>query len=735
MRRSLVLRLTLAFAAVGVGTAALIAVVVNVAFGARFGSYVSAEQQARRGELVGAIAASYRHEGRFSPSALAALDPLAAMADEEVSVLDTRGRLVWSSGPGASGAMAAMDRAMMGTADLGPAVRLPVMVSDVRAGTALIRLPAAGPPPADQAFRSSIERLLLLTGIGAGLLSVLVGLLLARRVTAPVRALTTAARSLAGGERAARLRAGAPDELGEMAAAFNAMADAVEAEDILRCSFARDVAHELRTPLTVLQSQIEALQDGLASPNPETLASLHEETLRLGRLVADLETLASADGAPFALERQVVVLAPLVEATIADFSGPMRDSGLSVSSNLSKVTVEGDPARLRQVVANLLSNAVKFVPPGGHIRVGLASDGTWASLQVADNGPGIAPEDLPHVFERFFRGRGARAGGSGIGLAVVTGLVKAHGGEVAVASEPGEGAAFTVRLPQTAPGARRIFAGSSLPPRTVRGSPEEGMRPMKLTHTTRWVITGAALGLSAALFAGVAFSPVSGPPARPATSQASLLTAPSGGPAGTGFMGGASMGGASMGGSVGGGSAGMMGGTAMMGGAAGGSSMMGGGDTISAGGLSSLVSRGEQGATVDTAANTVTYAGRSVSLVALASPHGKPNMTWEIDGLVNPTVSVATGARVTVVLVNTDWGYMHGFELTTTQPPYPEMAMAGVADNFFLMPLPPRTEKDTATASYYTRSASFTAAAGTYHYLCPVPGHAAAGMFGTLVVS
>ena len=182
-----------------------------------------------------AIAASYRHEGRFSPSALVSLDPLAAMADEEVSVLDARGRLVWSSGSGASGAMAAMDRAMMGAADLGPAVRLPVLVSGVRVGTALVRLPAAGPPPADQAFRSSIERLLLLTGIGAGLLSVLVGLLLTRRVTAPVRALTTAARSLASGERAARLQAGAPDELGEMAAAFNAMADAVEAEDVLSC--------------------------------------------------------------------------------------------------------------------------------------------------------------------------------------------------------------------------------------------------------------------------------------------------------------------------------------------------------------------------------------------------------------------------------------------------------------------------------------------------------------------
>ena len=383
MRRSLALRLTIAFAAVGLGTAALTAVAVNLAFGARFGSYVSAQAQARRGELVTALSASYRDQGRWSPSALAGLDPLAAMADEQASVLDTRGRLVWSSQSGASGAMATMDQAMMGTPALGPAVPVPVVVAGTRVGTALIRLPTSGPPALDQAFRASVERLLLLSGIGAGLAAVLVGILLARRVTAPVRALTAAARSLTAGQHSERLKATTPDELGEMAAAFNAMADAVEAEDILRCSFARDVAHELRTPLTVLQSQLEALQDGLASPSFEALASLHDETLRLGRLVADLETLASADGAPFALERQVVELAPLVEAAIADFTGPMRDRGLSVSSHLSEVTVFGDPVRLRQVLANLLSNAVKFVPPGGHIRVGLIERDTQATLCYA----------------------------------------------------------------------------------------------------------------------------------------------------------------------------------------------------------------------------------------------------------------------------------------------------------------------------------------------------------------
>ncbi len=251
---------------------------------------------------------------------------------------------------------------------------------------------------------------------------------------------------------------------------------------------------------------------------------------------------------------------------------------------------------------------------------------------------------------------------------------------------------------------------------------------MKRARATRWMIAGAAFGLSAALSAGVALAVAPGPTAPTASQAISMATSRSGtGASGTGFPMG-SLGGAT----------GMMGDGATAYGAMG-SSMTGAGaasgGAITNASLAALVSRGEQGASIDPRANTVTYLGQTVTLVALASPHGEPNMTWEIDGLVNPTVTVAPGAQVTVMLVNTDWGYMHGFELTTTPPPYPEMAMAGVADTFFLMPLPPRTTKDTATARYHTRSASFTAAAGTYHYLCPVPGHAAAGMFGTLVVS
>ena len=250
---------------------------------------------------------------------------------------------------------------------------------------------------------------------------------------------------------------------------------------------------------------------------------------------------------------------------------------------------------------------------------------------------------------------------------------------------------------------------------------------MKTQGVTRWVIAGGSLGLSAALSAGVAFAVAPGPTAPTASQATSMATSRSGtGASGTGFPMGSL-----------GGTTGMMGGGVTAYGAMG-SSMTGGGaasgGAITNASLAALVSRGEQGASIDPTANTVTYMGQAVTLVALASPHGKPNMTWEIDGLVNPTVVVRPAAQLHVVLVNTDWGYMHGFELTTTPPPYPYMAMAGAADSFFLMPLRPRTTKDTATASYYTESASFTTTPGTYHYLCPVPGHAAMGMFGKLLV-
>jgi len=246
-----------------------------------------------------------------------------------------------------------------------------------------------------------------------------------------------------------------------MARAFNLMADRIEAEDRLRREFASSVAHELRTPLTILRTQVEAIQDGVVAADPGTLASLHEEILRTGRLMGDLETLGSAAAAGFSMDRRPVELRPLLEDATREFAGPFEAGEVRLETHLADLVVPGDPVRLRQVVANLLSNALKFTPPGGLVRMELAGDGEVAVIRVTDSGPGIDPDELPRVFDRFFRGRGTRASGSGIGLSVVRELVAAHGGEVDVASDPGRGATFTVRLPAAASIRRRSFTSSS----------------------------------------------------------------------------------------------------------------------------------------------------------------------------------------------------------------------------------------------------------------------------------
>ncbi|MBI3647578.1 MAG: HAMP domain-containing protein [Actinobacteria bacterium] len=467
MRRSYALRLAAAFAGVGIAAAALTAILVNVEFGTTFASYLHEQQDARERQLVAGLADSYRRADGWSAADLESLQSLALMDGGAVRVVDAQGKTVWDASAGVSGQMAALHRQMMGSGPLGPEQRLPIRVDGSVVGTAVIRLPQPGLLPQDVAFRSSVNRLLLLGGILAGFVALALGIVLARRATAPARELTKTARALALGDRSERVESEGPDEFGEMARAFNTLADTIEEEDRLRREFAADVAHELRTPLTILRTQIEGIQDGVVEPTSPALASLHEETLRLSRLVADLETLASADAARFSLVRQPVDLRPLLEGAAREFAGPYEAEDVRLAAYLSDVAVQADPTRIRQVVANLLSNALKFTPPGGEVDLTLRREGDNAVIRVSDTGPGIPADELQQVFDRFFRGRGARAGGSGIGLTVARELVRAHRGDIEVASELQQGTTFTVLLPLASSGERAPFMAPSHAPVTV----------------------------------------------------------------------------------------------------------------------------------------------------------------------------------------------------------------------------------------------------------------------------
>jgi two-component system, OmpR family, sensor histidine kinase BaeS len=460
MRSSFAVRVAVAFAAVGLAAAAVTAVLVNVAFGARFTGYLQDRQEERLTQLVGTIEDVYREAGAWDPQTLHRLTSMLLMDGGTLAVEGPDGSLMWES---AADPMAEVHRQMMGTGPLGEARRVPVEVDGALVGTAVVRVPQAGVLPEDVAFRASVNRLILLGAVAAGIAALLLGLVLARRTTAPVRALTMAARAVASGERSARVPELRSDEFGAMAVAFNRMTAAVEEEDRLRRAFAADVAHELRTPLMILRGEIEALEDGLVEATPEALGSLRDETLRLGRLVDDLETLARADAAGFSLDRRPADLAGVVAEVTDELSPLFATRSISVETALgSHVVAVVDPLRVKQVVTNLLSNAAKFTPERGAVRVTVEREGTDAVVAVWNSGSGIPAEDLPRVFDRFYQGSQLHSGGSGIGLTVARDLTEAHGGSVEVESSAESGTTFRLRLPSG--GAATVTPAASFAP-------------------------------------------------------------------------------------------------------------------------------------------------------------------------------------------------------------------------------------------------------------------------------
>jgi two-component system sensor histidine kinase BaeS len=445
-------RLVVAFAGVAVLAVGVLGVLIWATTESEVSSLVETRRTETAADVAAALADAYTAGGSWSGADLRAARMLATSSGATLVVRDSAGATV-RGGPGFGMGMG-MGSGMMGMGaaedgPLGAPLEVDVVAGGTQVGTAELRFPVAT-PEAEQQVRSALGRTVLWGGLLAAALAVAAGLLVARRIVRPLRSLTTAARSLAAGDRSARADGGSePAELGELGRAFDRMAETIEREDLLRRAFAADVAHELRTPLTIAQGELEALVDGVEEPTPERLRSLHEETLRLARIVADVETLAAAEGARLRLERRRIDLAEVAREAVSHLHAQADASGLRLTTQLESVTVDADPARLEQIARNLLGNALKFTPSGGSVAVSVAAANGDARLVVEDSGPGIPEDELPHVFERFWRGRHGRAAtGSGIGLAVVAELTRAHGGRIEATSRPGGGARFTVTLPR-----------------------------------------------------------------------------------------------------------------------------------------------------------------------------------------------------------------------------------------------------------------------------------------------
>jgi two-component system sensor histidine kinase BaeS len=284
--------------------------------------------------------------------------------------------------------------------------------------------------------------------VGASIL----GLVLADRVVRPLRRLGESAAAVAGGDLSRRSGLGGrADEIGDLGRSFDAMAEALELSDEGRRRFLQDVVHELRTPLTVIDTTSSALLDGVYALEPGHIETIREQAHLLSRIVDDLRTLNLAEIRKLPLETRPLDPVALLDETAAAYQARAAEGGRRLVVEASAgLAVTADPDRLRQVLAALVDNALRYTPDGGEIRLRAREDGSGTRLEVEDTGHGVAPEDIDHVFERFYEADPSRerpAGHSGLGLAIVKAIVEAHEGRVGVHNAEGAGACFWIELP------------------------------------------------------------------------------------------------------------------------------------------------------------------------------------------------------------------------------------------------------------------------------------------------
>lgn len=304
----------------------------------------------------------------------------------------------------------------------------------------------------DFKFLHSLNIILIAVGLISLVVSAVIGSILARRISHPILKTVDATKQIADGNYRVRLEEdNNAKELNLLVASINHLAMSLQTLEKLRKQLTEDVAHELRTPITILQSYLEAMTDGIWDPTDERLRSCYEEVVRIGRLVGDLEKLAKIESDNLKLEKSNVNLMELVEKAAASFQGEANKKNITILIDGPDINIHADQDRLRQVANNLISNAIKYSEEGKVINVTVFETKETAGIHVKDAGIGIPEEELPYIFERFYRAdksRNRATGGSGIGLTIVKSIVEAHGGRVTVESQIGEGSRFTVTLPK-----------------------------------------------------------------------------------------------------------------------------------------------------------------------------------------------------------------------------------------------------------------------------------------------
>jgi two-component system sensor histidine kinase BaeS len=458
MTWSLRTRLTLSYVLVALLCVLLVSALANGVLESEFRRYVrqGQEKAARRvAELVGGM---LRGDGSWDTSGLESLGMNALEQGMIVKLSDRDGRVVWDATEHNNGLCEQMITHMARNM----ASRYPNWQGGYTEGLypvrgagrdeGLVSIGYYGPfflNDADLSFITALNRLLLWVTLAVLALAVGVGLLMARDISVPLARVVAATQRIAAGSLDVRITERTRvREIDGITSAVNELSRSLKEQEALRRRLTADVAHELRTPLAALQSHLEALIDGVWEPDARRLAGLHEETLRLNRLVRDLESLARQEGEALALDRRETDLVALVRGIVSNHEPQFRAKGVGIAfhAGAGSVVASVDSDKMSQAVINLLSNALEFTPSGGSVEASVDA----REIRISDTGIGIGPEHLPRIFERLYRvdpSRSRSTGGAGIGLAIAKAIVEAHGWTIRAESRLGAGSTFTIRLP------------------------------------------------------------------------------------------------------------------------------------------------------------------------------------------------------------------------------------------------------------------------------------------------
>ncbi|MGE5892907.1 MAG: sensor histidine kinase [bacterium] len=300
-------------------------------------------------------------------------------------------------------------------------------------------------PQRETTFIQRSNMLLFFSLFTLGGIAVVLSIVFSRKLTNPIKQLTGAVAAVEKGNLKSRVEMSGSDEISRLSEAFNRMAKTLDVQESLRKKMTSNIAHELRTPLTVIRGELEGMMDGLIPIDGEHIQSLHAEIGRMRKIIEGLEELSQAEASYLTLRKESIELKPFLQNIIMRFMKMAHDRGVQMHLECEDgLRAHADPDRLSQIMINLINNSLKATGRNGQIRLRAAGDETAATISVIDDGAGIKQEDLPFIFERFYR---TSSDGLGLGLTIVRELVEAHGGTVMVSSKYGKGSVFTVSLP------------------------------------------------------------------------------------------------------------------------------------------------------------------------------------------------------------------------------------------------------------------------------------------------